>query len=72
MKKFMLLACFGVLVSIIACKTNTESNHTHTHEDGSTHADHDTTKHHQESFSLTDTSKTDSIHVHKGGEKHSH
>jgi hypothetical protein len=51
---------------------NTESN-THTHSDGSTHADHDTVKPSQEVFNVADTAKKDtSMHMHDNGETHSH
>jgi hypothetical protein len=83
MKK--LIPVLIAIFTIAACNDNAGSNTknavpdstgTHTHADGSTHADHDTTKPAQESFTLADTLKTDSSpkkeHTHPGGRKHSH
>jgi uncharacterized lipoprotein NlpE involved in copper resistance len=75
MKKAIFTALIGLAsVSITGCANNSESN-VHTHEDGSTHADHDTIKPAQEEFMIRDTTHTDSAgreHTHKDGEKHSH
>jgi hypothetical protein len=75
MKKAIITAFIGIAsLTFISCANNTESK-THTHEDGSTHADHDTTKPAQEEFVVADTTKKDTTgkeHTHKDGEKHSH
>jgi hypothetical protein len=75
MKKVFISAFIGIAsLLIISCGNNTESN-THTHEDGSTHTDHDTTQPMQEEFMVSDSTHMDSIrqeHTHKDGEKHSH
>ena len=75
MKKAIISTLIGIAsATIISCNNNTE-NKTHTHEDGSTHADHDTTKPAQEEFMIGDTTSTDTTikeHTHKDGEKHSH
>ena len=67
------LICIA-LFSIVSCGNSPESK-THTHEDGSTHADHDTKKPEQEEFVVSDTINTDTIskeHTHEDGVKHSH
>jgi hypothetical protein len=64
-----ILLCFG------SCSDNQSEQGTHTHNDGSTHADHDTTKPKQEEFKVTDSSQKDSTpkeHTHADGEKHTH
>jgi ABC-type nickel/cobalt efflux system permease component RcnA len=75
MKKTILAAIIGVAtLSMTSCGNNLESK-THTHDDGSTHADHDTTKPKQEEFTVSDTTHSDTTsheHTHEGGEKHSH
>jgi hypothetical protein len=74
MKKVIINAFMGIASLImISCDNNTESV-THTHEDGSTHADHDTSKPVQEEFVVGDTTNKDTTkeHTHKNGEKHSH
>ncbi len=47
---------------------------THTHEDGSTHQNHDTIEHHQEEFQAqTDsTVASEAKHEHSHGDDHSH
>ena len=67
----ILLASF----SVIGCGNNTSAPDTHTHDDGSTHADHDTTKPAQQEFVVGDTTARDTTakeHTHEDGEKHSH
>ncbi|GEP97752.1 hypothetical protein CCY01nite_40120 [Chitinophaga cymbidii] len=51
-----------------------QGDSTHTHADGSVHADHDTTKPAQESFSVGDSTKADTSkpHTHADGKEHSH
>jgi protein involved in sex pheromone biosynthesis len=76
MKKTLVLACAGFLITLSACNNNskTENKGTHTHEDGSTHDDHDTTKPVQKEFKVTDsTNKADTgTHKHADGTTHSH
>jgi hypothetical protein len=59
---------------LAACNNSTEPK-THTHEDGSTHADHDTAKPKQQEFIIGDSTGKDSSskeHTHKDGSRHSH
>ena len=58
-----------------SCANNQQESRTHTHEDGSTHADHDTLKPNQQEFNVEDTTGTDTsgkVHTHKDGETHAH
>ncbi len=75
MKKIFFSGCLSVILfSVVACNDNSKAD-THTHEDGTTHADHDTTKPAQEEFNVTDTTNKDTagkVHTHKDGETHSH
>jgi uncharacterized lipoprotein YehR (DUF1307 family) len=75
MKKTIFAALISLATfSLTSCGNNSESK-THTHEDGSTHADHDTPKLQQEEFVVSDTTHSDTTsheHTHEGGEKHSH
>lgn len=75
MKKTILATIISVATfAMTSCGNNSESK-THTHDDGSTHADHDTTKPRQEEFVVSDTTHSDTTskeHTHEGGEKHSH
>jgi hypothetical protein len=75
MKKAIVTAFIGMASLImISCGNSTESK-THTHDDGSTHPDHDTTKPAQQEFTVGDTTGKDTTvkeHTHKDGEKHSH
>jgi hypothetical protein len=75
MKKAVFSALLGIAsLTMISCGNNTGTN-THTHEDGSTHGDHDTIKPAQQEFLLGDTTGKDTTgkeHTHKDGEKHSH
>jgi hypothetical protein len=75
MKKIFFSGCLSVfLFSIVACNDTTKTD-THTHDDGSTHAAHDTTKPAQEQFNVADTIQKDTTvkeHSHKEGEQHSH
>jgi hypothetical protein len=64
------------LLLAIACE-NTESNGTHTHDDGTTHADHDTSVPAQQEFTVGDSTKTADSSSHKrphshGGQSHTH
>lgn len=68
----MVLLCGAVTVNY-SCGENKQEPGTHTHDDGSTHADHDTTKPVQEEFKVTDTTKKDtSTHSHGDGKSHKH
>ncbi len=75
MKKIFFSGClFVLLFSIVACNNNAKTD-THTHDDGTTHAPHDTVKPAQEQFNVTDTTHKDTTgkeHTHKDGQKHSH
>ncbi len=76
MKKVLFIGSFCAAVFFAAsCDNSQTEQKTHTHEDGSTHADHDTTKPVQQEFVVGDTTKTDTSHqehTHADGEKHSH
>ena len=73
MKKLLLLASISVIVLTTSCNNNAETKNTHTHEDGSTHAEHDTTKPAQQEFHVADTTKKNTTtHPNADGEKHSH
>ena len=78
MKKAVFTAFIGIAsITIISCGNNSENTETttHTHEDGSVHVDHDTTKPAQQEFTVGDSTTTDTTtkeHTHKDGEKHSH
>jgi hypothetical protein len=74
MKKLLLLASITSFVLITSCNNGEESKEkTHQHDDGSTHAEHDTTKPVQQEFKVADTTKKDTTtHTHADGEKHSH
>lgn len=77
MKKIFLAVNLSIaLCAFFACNNNakTESG-AHMHEDGSTHADHDSTKSKQEEFIVPDSTHKDSTgkeHTHKDGKEHSH
>lgn len=62
------------LTFAISCHTNsTNEPDTHTHDDGSIHTGHDTTKPVQQEFNVVDTTKKDTTtHTHADGEKHDH
>jgi hypothetical protein len=73
MKKLLLSASIAAFVLITSCNNNSKTEKTHTHDDGSTHAEHDTTKPAQQEFNVADTTKKDTTtHTHADGEKHSH
>jgi len=77
MKKIFFIAGLSITLCLaFSCKNNNKSEPgTHTHDDGSTHSDHDTVKPKQEEFVLPDSTHHDSTgkpHTHKDGEKHSH
>ncbi len=73
MKKTLLLASFAAIVLTISCNNNAETKNEHTHDDGSSHAEHDTTKPVQQEFNVADTTKKDTTtHTNEDGEKHSH
>jgi protein involved in sex pheromone biosynthesis len=77
MKKTLSILALSVFL-FAACNNSSEKSHeegTHTHDDGSTHADHakaDTTK--QEEFSVAgDTTKAaEKTHKHEDGKEHKH
>jgi len=75
MKKAIFSTVLGIAtLAMIGCGNNGETK-AHTHDDGSTHADHDTTKPAQQEFVVGDTTSKDSTgkkHTHEDGEKHSH
>jgi hypothetical protein len=75
MKKAIFSAMIGLtILTMISCSNNAETK-THTHDDGSTHAEHDTTKPAQHEFVVGDTTSKDTTtkqHTHEDGEKHSH
>jgi hypothetical protein len=61
MKKKFFSGCLSVLLfSIVSCNDNAKTD-THTHDDGTTHAAHDTGKPTQEQFNVTDTTHKDFI-----------
>ena len=75
MRKALLFACICAFMFGSSCNNNkTSKEGTHTHSDGSTHDDHDTTKPAQQEFNVTDTSgkKDTGIHTHDDGTKHAH
>ena len=73
MKKILLLAGISAFVFSTSCNNKTEANGNHLHDDGSTHADHDTSKPVQQEFNVNDSIKKDtSIHTHDDGKKHDH
>ncbi len=72
MKRFFYIAIVATLY-LSACSgssSNKQENSSHTHEDGSTHADHE--DHAQEEFSVTQTDSTRHEHMHEAGEEHDH
>jgi hypothetical protein len=76
MKKVFLLGSISICLLVAACNNDKKEPGTHVHDDGSTHAEHDTTKPQQQEFSVTDSSSikdtSNKQHTHKDGEKHSH
>ena len=76
MKKMLVIgSLYAVLLSLGSCTDNQSQEGTHTHDGGSTHADHDTTKPNQQEFNVSDSAQTDSSgkpHTHKDGETHTH
>ena len=72
-RAFLFVLLCNATILFYSCGSNSETK-THTHTDGSTHADHDTTKPSQQEFNVTDTAKiTDTTtHTHEDGETHSH
>ncbi|HCL06538.1 MAG TPA: hypothetical protein DHW64_11505 [Chitinophagaceae bacterium] len=76
MKKsiFIALICSASL-AMFSCDNAPEVKEGHTHSDGTTHADHDTTKPVQQEFNAADSSSKTadtSAHTHEDGKKHSH
>jgi hypothetical protein len=58
-----------------SCGNAPEVKEGHTHSDGTTHADHDTTKPAQQEFTAVDSSSKTSdtaSHTHEDGKKHAH
>lgn len=75
MKKAIICAVLGIATFTIISCGNSEETKTHSHDDGSTHADHDTTRPVQQDFVVGDSTVKDttvSQHTHKDGEKHTH
>lgn len=74
MKKFFIGTCMALAITLsMSCSNeNTAESGTHTHDDGSVHTDHDTTKPVQEEFKVTDTIKSDTSHSHDDGKPHAH
>ena len=74
MKKVLLVSSIcAAMFFVISCNNNNSKPDTHTHDDGSTHADHDTVKPAQQEFNVADTTKKDTTaHAHENGKKHSH
>lgn len=74
MKKLLLIGSIcSAMLFVVSCDNNSSEPDTHMHVDGSTHADHDTTKPVQQEFNVADTVKKDSsVHMHDNGEQHSH
>jgi hypothetical protein len=76
MKKMLLIGSMSAALFVLnACGNNQPAENTHTHEDGSTHADHDTTKPNQQEFKVGDTTHADTSgkpHTHADGEQHTH
>ena len=77
MKQVFLSIMMVISISIsFSCNDNSTSQPgTHTHEDGSVHTDHDTTKPQQEEFKVPDSTYKDSAgkeHTHADGKKHTH
>jgi hypothetical protein len=74
MKKIFFSICLAIgTVSMVACSNAETENHTH--DDGSTHADHDTAKSTQQEFTVGDTTHSDSTgkaHSHEDGSEHKH
>lgn len=72
----MALLC-SATVSMYSCAnqadTKTEEG-THTHDDGSTHSNHDTVKPAQQEFNAADTTAApaDTTHSHDDGKPHTH
>jgi hypothetical protein len=75
MKKMFFSICLAIgIVSMIGCSNGAETD-THKHDDGSTHADHDTAKTIQQEFTVGDSTHTDSTgkaHSHEDGSEHKH
>jgi hypothetical protein len=66
------MLCVAVIMTI-SC-SNSSDEKTHLHDDGTSHADHDTTKPAQQEFSVGDSAIADTTkeHSHADGKKHSH
>ena len=70
MKKIFFSGCISVLLfSIVACN-DTAKTDTHKHDDGTTHAAHDTVKPAQEQFNVADTLNKDTTHKDTTGKDH--
>jgi hypothetical protein len=76
MKKIFVFALFAIALVSYSCNDNsTKEPGTHTHDDGTTHTDHDTTKPNQQEFKVGDSTHTDSTHKehsHGDSTKHTH
>lgn len=73
MKRILFVTIMAIGFMFGACN-NSSKEDTHTHDDGSTHSDHDTTKPKQHEFKVSDTTnkKDTGNHTHDDGTKHSH
>ena len=72
MKRFLYIAVLSIAY-LSACSGPSGDDHrheegAHTHEDGSTHADHE--DHAQEEFTVGDSTRHDQLH--EAGEEHDH
>lgn len=82
MKQFFSIGILAMSLFVLSCNEAPKESGTHTHDDGSTHSDHDTTAPVQQEFKPGDstaraadsTAAVDSTkeHQHADGEKHSH
>ena len=76
MKKVFVIAIVAITIVSYSCNGNSAGKKgEHTHPDGSTHSDHDTTKPNQQGFKISDSTHTDTAgHEHSHGDslKHSH
>lgn len=76
MKSIFSIGAIAIALLILGCNDATKESGTHTHDDGSTHSDHDTTMPVQQEFKVADSTMhaTDSSkeHTHDDGKKHSH
>jgi hypothetical protein len=75
MKKTMLAMAVAIGLLAASCSNEKKTDGTHQHEDGSTHADHDSTAVDttaQEEFKVDSASTDTATHSHDGGKPHTH